>query len=810
MGHGDELLMRLVRNAADDGVKDTDAFAAWLTFNSSAILQEYVEENTSMIHALLREKPKRDLFAPEVSSSRSTTELTEHNLHTSAKEKDKRASVLVQENAFTLVDHDTYSEAGTEATSTMIISPRQQPLSASVRSDASHHASSPAGGRHAQQQPPQPKPPRRSFSKGDGEDDDTELYEIPKDPNRYLTAIQVNENKNMELHKRSVKYASVVLFLFLIFNIIVVPMRVAFRTQNLILSDTLLDAEIPVDIFTVCTLLVLGLGAYEEGGHLIIDRNLRGKRYIKNYLLFDLIGMLPLQIIDLSLRYNRIVLLYRLPGVMTRSYKILFHGVLHPAFLDILPLLSYVFFTWYAWSMGILAMIDADWHATEDWIHRHNWTSYDNEFHAWVESASISLLLLFGYHVHYPKSDLQVGVLLIGSIIGTVISVTILAIAGHVVHAHADTKEQLLQKLDTVTDEMYRLDLPDEFVEEVQTYYRRVWAICRTFDDHYGENIFDDLPEPLQKQLEYEAHVSLVSSIPMFAKAVSNRAFVRRLVKALSVEWAVPGATIFSRGDVGDTMFFLHKGEARVEGSAVTFTSGSYFGESSLLFGGVRPATVEASTMCHLYVLRKVDFDSLIDRFPDTLEPLLEGVKANLRSLGSNRRRKSLSTKDLREMYHLARKTSQIVSSSLGNSMLAQPVSPLVLGLALHQAGGGGAENDIRFPVDDFVTAMDNVMSQSANAGAPSTVGEVATESILARHGSMMVHATRPISAGQRHPNKVVIHHGGAKDHHHGHHHPAHPPNRSAGRNNSRSDANSELTGHSMDSEDDIMHLADV
>ena len=83
-----------------------------------------------------------------------------------------------------------------------------------------------------------------------------------------------------------------------------------------------------------------------------------------------------------------------------------------------------------------------------------------------------------------------------------------------------------------------------------------------------------------------------------------------------------PGDVICRQGSVGDELFFLGRGEVQIlledeDGSERllnTLHEGEYFGEISFLRRIPRTATVRARTAVELHVLKRQDFDALLER----------------------------------------------------------------------------------------------------------------------------------------------------------------------------------------------------
>eukprot|EP00697_Spironema_sp_BW2_P013750 gnl/Spiro4/4000_TR1991_c0_g2_i1.p1 gnl/Spiro4/4000_TR1991_c0_g2~~gnl/Spiro4/4000_TR1991_c0_g2_i1.p1 ORF type:complete len:567 (-),score=81.43 gnl/Spiro4/4000_TR1991_c0_g2_i1:195-1895(-) len=119
-----------------------------------------------------------------------------------------------------------------------------------------------------------------------------------------------------------------------------------------------------------------------------------------------------------------------------------------------------------------------------------------------------------------------------------------------------------------------------------------------------------------------------VRNLPLFSSCVrrAGSEFVDAIAAGLQYRSFEPHEPAVRRGEVGTEMFFVVHGTAEVisdTGAAVAIKEGgSVFGEIAMLYGEVRSATVRARTRCHMYVLRKRDFDSAMDAHPDWIDAI--------------------------------------------------------------------------------------------------------------------------------------------------------------------------------------------
>jgi voltage-gated potassium channel len=82
----------------------------------------------------------------------------------------------------------------------------------------------------------------------------------------------------------------------------------------------------------------------------------------------------------------------------------------------------------------------------------------------------------------------------------------------------------------------------------------------------------------------------------------------------------MPGDYIIRQGEFGDCMYFLTDGTVEVLVNDVRVASlgqGSPFGETALLQGENRMASVRTLSYCDVYLLSKKDFDTLRAKHPE-------------------------------------------------------------------------------------------------------------------------------------------------------------------------------------------------
>ena len=114
---------------------------------------------------------------------------------------------------------------------------------------------------------------------------------------------------------------------------------------------------------------------------------------------------------------------------------------------------------------------------------------------------------------------------------------------------------------------------------------------------------------------------------------------ITRLASYAHTKAVSAGATIFAKGDAGNSLFAVCAGTVKVsnqssDGKDAIFNlinAGEIFGEIALLDGQPRTADARALTDCELMVIERRDFIPLVKSEPDIALKLIEVLCARLR-----------------------------------------------------------------------------------------------------------------------------------------------------------------------------------
>ncbi|BAM86536.1 Crp/FNR family transcriptional regulator [Bradyrhizobium oligotrophicum S58] len=123
----------------------------------------------------------------------------------------------------------------------------------------------------------------------------------------------------------------------------------------------------------------------------------------------------------------------------------------------------------------------------------------------------------------------------------------------------------------------------------------------------------------MSKQAEFAV---ILKMNPMFADLGADE--LQRLATLCHTQHLSAGEVLFQKGDAGNALFGVRRGQIRIEtgatdGSRLTLNfmgPGDLFGEVAVLDGQERTADATAGEVTELFVLRREDFLSFLEREP--------------------------------------------------------------------------------------------------------------------------------------------------------------------------------------------------
>lgn len=401
----------------------------------------------------------------------------------------------------------------------------------------------------------------------------------------------------------------------IIWNVVLI---VTVLLSSLIFPYRILSGQNPFDLlFWIITIvffldiIVEFFSAFHKGINIITDLKEIKKKYLKTFFLVDLLAALPLGLIGLLLKRNDIVMI--LMGI--RLLKLIKIKDAFKSLQDVLDLnpglMRLIIFGF--WFILIVHFMSIGWLAIGagqregPFLHRYIQSLY------WC----ITTIATIGYgditpdrtnilHVIYTIIVELFGVSMYGFIIGNISSLI----------ANLDvSRTAFKRKMEEVREYMRSRHIPHDIQKRVKEYYEYLWDTRKSTG---SENVLSELPHTLSTDIAMFLNRHILEKVSIFKDA--GELFLREVVKELNLIVFLPGDYIIRQGEHADCMYFISSGEVEVtvnDKVVAKLESGSFFGETALLEGGVRTASVRALTYCETYRLAKSDFDNLRTKYPN-------------------------------------------------------------------------------------------------------------------------------------------------------------------------------------------------
>jgi CRP-like cAMP-binding protein len=127
--------------------------------------------------------------------------------------------------------------------------------------------------------------------------------------------------------------------------------------------------------------------------------------------------------------------------------------------------------------------------------------------------------------------------------------------------------------------------------------------------------------------------VSALKTMPLFAGVGQHD--LENIIKIGELRSFAPGETIVERGDAGDALYIVLRGNAEVEvgGRSHRLEQGEFFGEMALVAGRKRMATVKAEDRVDALRIGAEDFQAFLLHQPRVAVAMLRSLVERLREV---------------------------------------------------------------------------------------------------------------------------------------------------------------------------------
>ncbi len=395
---------------------------------------------------------------------------------------------------------------------------------------------------------------------------------------------------------------------------IITSYRLTFHIYDFDLLYWIITAVYLVDIpYSFNQAVKKGLVVYE-------DRKSIARLYLRGWFALDVLASIPFGYFFSLLPGHLTTTIGAILDIVmiTKLMKMLKIGKVSAIFRDIRASLSVNpslmrLVTFGFWFVTVVHLMACGWVAIgASETSRSNWDQYLRGLY-WC----VTTIATIGYGDYTPNHDSNVqivytivvmifGVGMYGYIIGNVSSLI----------ANLDVARANYQKkMEEINDFLHTKRVPSPLQTRVRNYYAYLWETQKSISN---VSMTEELPHTLSMEILLFLNRSILEKVSLFKNA--NEIFIREIVQLLRPMVFLPDDYIIRQGEFGDCMYFLSNGdvEVLVNGTRVaSLGQGSPFGETALIQGEKRMASIRALSYCDVYMLAKHDFDGLRERYPD-------------------------------------------------------------------------------------------------------------------------------------------------------------------------------------------------
>ncbi|HPN31969.1 MAG TPA: cyclic nucleotide-binding domain-containing protein [bacterium] len=358
--------------------------------------------------------------------------------------------------------------------------------------------------------------------------------------------------------------------------------------------------------------------------------------YLKKWFILDLFAALPiayfLQKYCDNSKYQYLIIFYQLLRLL-KFFKAfsLFTDIQNS--LNIIPsimrLTKFIFLTY----MQVVNLMSLGWVLVGGVpnINELEFTSLEKYLRGLYWCMTTITTIGYGDYSPDKSNNIQIIYTVFVQIIGVGIYSYIIAnVAGLIANLDI-AKANYMKKIEEISVFMRGKNIPIDIQEKVKNYYEYSWETNKNISE---TSVMSELPRLLALDISLFLNRGILQKVSFFKNA--DDIFIREIVQMLKQSTFIPGDYIIRQGEYGDCMYFLSSGQVEVlvnDNKVAVLQEGSPFGETALLQGEKRNASIRALNYCDVYILTKENFDIIRGKYVDFNNQMLkiieERAKAN-------------------------------------------------------------------------------------------------------------------------------------------------------------------------------------
>jgi len=439
-------------------------------------------------------------------------------------------------------------------------------------------------------------------------------------------------------------YWDMVIMVLLAVNMVILPLNIAFFYDESLLSWMIFHSI--SDVLFISDIVLNFRTGYQEDKNgyrlkFILDPKLIARRYIRSWLILDIISSFPIDNVLLiinggdfdsfglglksasrAFKFMRLAKLLSLLKLLRLSrilryvskYEEFYHLTASVMRYIKLVMMMLVVAHWNG-CMGFLIPMLQEF-PEDSWVRLNGLENSDwSEQYGWALFKALSHMLCIGYGRFIPQLLSEALFTIFSMITGATFYALFIAHSMAYIQQNDPARRQYQEKFKQIEEYMSYRDLPVETRERITEYYEHKYSQKRLFNE---DEILSEISRPIRDDIVNHNCRDLIESVPFLRQGGTD--FITLIINKLTFDVFLPGDIIIKEGSFGQDMFFIRDGSVDIvaeEQYIDTLGEGDYFGEITMLTDTRRVASVRAATICDMFILNKENLYRALEEFPE-------------------------------------------------------------------------------------------------------------------------------------------------------------------------------------------------